>query len=117
MLRQTINNKLLNTAKITGSDADLQALAAVLEGEVEIFSVKAEGGAEANAVSLNPIGFSVGKKKLTGSYLTTSVFLPHMKATKSFSDISSAVKGVWDADFISGIKSSYCNGFKASSRG
>lgn len=117
MLRQTINGQLLNTAKITGSDADLQTLATVLEGEVEIFSVKAEGGAEANGVVLNPIGFSVGKKKLTGSYLTTSIYLKHMKPTKSFSDISSAVKGVWDADFTSGIKSSYCNGYKATSQG
>lgn len=117
MIRQKSNGRSLNTAMVSGTQADLEVLAAVLEGEVEIFTLESEGGVEANGVTLNPIGFSVGKKKLSGSYLSVGISLQHLKSTKTFKDISAHVKGVWDADFTSGQLSTYCNGFNATSKG
>ena len=40
MLYQVTNGKRCNTAYVSGSQADLEKIAAVLEGEVEIFTRK-----------------------------------------------------------------------------
>lgn len=117
MLYQVTNGKRCNTAYVSGTQADLAKIAAVLEGEVEIFTLESSGGTEKKGIVLNPIGFSVGKKTITNSYLSVAVNLAHLKPTKTFADIVTSVKGVWDADFISGQKSTYCNGFRATSKG
>lgn len=117
MIYQVTNGKKCGTAYVTGSVADLQAIAAVLEGECEVFSLSNSGGTEKKGIVLNPLGFVVGKKTITNSYLSTPVLLAHIKPAKTFSDVVTAVKGLWDADFISGQKSTYCNGFRATSKG
>lgn len=117
MLYQVTNGQRCNVALVSGSQGDLETLAAVLEGEVEVFTLESSGGNEAKGLVLNPIGFSVGKKTITNSYLTSSIVLAHIKPTKTFKDVVAAVKGVWDADFISGQLSTYCNGFRATSKG
>lgn len=117
MIYQVTNGQRCNVAYVTGSTADLQAIAAVLEGEVEVFSLANSGGTEKKGIVLNPLGFSVGKKTITNSYLSVPVALAHVKPSKTFADVSEAVKGVWDADFTSGQKSTYCNGFRATSKG
>jgi hypothetical protein len=117
MIYQVTNGKRCNVAQISGTTADLQAISAVLEGECEIFSLVAEGGTEKKGIELNPIGFSVGKKYLSGIYRSAPVVLAHMKPTKHFADVVLAVKGVWDADFSVTEKSTYVNGFRATSKG
>jgi len=117
MIYQMTNGQRCNVAYVTGSTADLQAIAAVLEGESEVFSLTNSGGIEKKGIVLNPLGFVVGKKTITHSYLSVPVALAHIKPAKTFSDVVLAVKGVWDADFISGQKSTYCNGFRATSKG
>lgn len=117
MIYQVTNGKRCNVARISGSVADLTAVSAVLEGECEIFSLVVEGGQELKGIELNPIGFSVGKKYLSGAYRSAPVTLAHIKPTKTFSDVALEVKGKWDADFTTTEKSTYCNGFRATSKG
>jgi|GEM_PF-1583338 len=117
MIRQYSNGRTLNTVSVSGSQVDLETLASVLEGQCEVYISVAIGGEVVNGVTLNPISFSVGKKLLGGSYLAVSGSLKHLRPTKTFKDISAAVKGVWDADYTSGQKSTYCNGYRATSQG
>lgn len=118
MLIQTTNGIRCNVSRITGSASDLQAIAEVLEGKVEIYTLVGEpAGTEKKGVELNPIGFSAGKKLITGAYSTCGIVLKHIKPTKTFKDIVAHVKGAWDAGYTSGQKCTYVNGFKATSKG
>lgn len=118
MLIQTTNGMRCNTARITGSASDLQEIAEVLEGKVEIYTLVGDiAGTEKKGIELNPIGFSAGKKLITGGYSTCGIVLKHINPAKTFKDIVSHVKGVWDAGYVSGQKCTYVNGFKATSKG
>lgn len=110
MLRQITNGKTSNTVMVNGSVADLTALAGILVGKVEVYSMVGSGGTAANGVELNPYTFSVGKRNIDGSYESASVRIPHMKPTKSINDIRSAVVGVFDASLTTATKCEYANG-------
>ena len=62
------------------------------------------------------IKLAVGKKGLT-SRRSAGVLLPHIKPTKTLSDIQLAVVANWDEDFESSVKCEYCTSFGASSKG
>lgn len=118
MIYQITNGIRCNVCDINASVSDMEAIAAVLEGKCELYKLEGDAfGSEVKGIELNPIGFSVSKKAITGSYKSTAVTLQHIKPTKTFSDIQTAVKGVWDADFTSGIKCDKVNGFRATSKG
>ena len=117
MIRQVTNGMTCNVAGVDGSLGDLQAIAAVLEGEVEIFIAGTPAGTEKKGIELNPFSFSLGKKYLGGKRRSTSVQLKHMKPTKTFSDVVTHIKGVWDADLSTEDKCGYVNGLRATSKG
>jgi hypothetical protein len=110
MIRQKIGGKSVNTVNATASTEDITALSAILEGELTVFDVKFEGGtASALPALMNGKKFSVGKKYLSGQTRSASVYVPHIKATKSFSEIAVAVIGQFDEDFEGTAKAEYSN--------
>jgi hypothetical protein len=110
MIRQRIGGKSVNTVNVTGSAADITALTEILEGELTTFEQKFEGGTAAALPALmNGKKFSVGKKYLSGQTRSASVYIPHVKASKSFSEIASAVIGQFDEDFEGTAKAEYSN--------
>jgi len=110
MIRQTIGGKAVNTVNVTGTEADILALAGLLEGELTTYDLKFEGGTASAMPSLmNGKKFSVGKKYLSGQTRSASVYVPHIKTAKSFSDISIAVIGAFDEDFEGSAKCEYSN--------
>lgn len=117
MIYQYTNGVKRNSVRVSGSAADMAILAGVLEGKCEIFDLKAEGGVVATVAELNPLGFSVGKKYISGAYKSCAVMLAHIKPTKTFTDVRSAIKGIWNADFMSAEKCQYVNGLRATSKG
>ncbi|MEA2110618.1 MAG: hypothetical protein U9P71_01085 [Campylobacterota bacterium] len=116
MIKQKINGRSVNTVSIVCSTADAATLSAILAGESTEWEVTAEGGTTANAVTPNYLAFSVGKKGI-GKSNSASVRLPHIKITKTWSDVKTAVVGAFDQDFATAVKCEYCNLFGASSKG
>lgn len=118
MLRQITNGRITQTVMVSGSQVDLEALSHILEGKVEIWDKKSEGGTSAPvALPLNPIGFSVGKKYIDGSRDSAFVKLSHLKAPKTIQDVKASVLGSWDAGFEVVTKCEYVNEIGNSSRG
>lgn len=111
MIKQKIGGKNVNTVSASGSVADMTTLVAILEGESSLYEQKFEGGTTANPSVLNAKKFSVGKKYLSGQRKSASVSLPHVKPTKSFADIQTAVIGQFDEGFDSSTKCEYSNLF------
>lgn len=112
MLRQRIGGRTVNTVMANGSADDMLALSSILEGEITTFELKFEGGTPAPApTALNSKKFSVGKKYLSGQTKSASVQIPHVKATKSFTEIQTAVIGQFDENFVSSVKCVYSNLF------
>lgn len=112
MIRQKIGGRTVNTVMANGSADDMTALSSILEGELTTFELKFEGGTVAPApASLNAKKFSVGKKYLSGQTKSASVNIPHVKDTKSFSEIQTAVIGQFDESFDSSVKCGYSNLF------
>jgi hypothetical protein len=110
MIKQKIGGKNVNTVNVNASDADTTTLLGLLEGELTTYDLKAEGGTSVPApAKMNAKKFSVGKKYLSGQTKSASVFIPHIKPSKTFSDISVAVIGQFDEDFIGSAKCEYSN--------
>lgn len=110
MIRQRIGGTTVNTVNATGSEADITALSALLEGELVTYDLKFEGGtASAMPTSMNGKKFSVGKKYLSGQTRSASVYVPHIKVSKTFNEISVAVIGQFDEDFEGSAKCEYSN--------
>jgi len=116
MIKQIINGQTRNIVSVKASTADMATLSAILAGKLETWDVVSEGGTTANPAQLNFVRFAVGKKGIN-SRNSASVTIPHIKFTKTYSDISSAVIGVWDQDYLSAIKCEYCTLVGASSLG
>lgn len=112
MIRQKIGGRVVNTVTATGSDADVLALSSILEGELTTFDLKFEGGTTAPApTALNAKKFSVGKKYLSGQRMSASISIPHVKTTKSFAEIQTAVIGQFDESYTTAGKCEYSNLF------
>jgi len=116
MIKQIINGSARRTINADMSNADFTVLAGVLAGKAEEWTKHSEGGTSANGKIINSIKFAVGKKGLS-SRKSVGVMIPHLKNTKTFSDIQTAVVGVWDEDFSSSTACEYCSAFGASSKG
>lgn len=116
MIKQIINGKGLKTITANMSTADATALSAILAGKLQVWDLMAEGGTAVTVANPNYIRFAVGKKGIS-SRQSASVYVPHMKNTKTLSDIESAVIGLWDADFQTALKCEYCVAVGQSSKG
>lgn len=115
MIRQKVNGKTVKTVNVTASDADMTTLKGLMAGELETWDLKSSGGTTANPAVLNHIGFAVGKKGIGGTRHSQSVFIPHVKPTKHFSDIRTAVVGVWSQDFATDVVCEYANPYNMKS--
>lgn len=112
MIYQRIGGRNVNTVSATGTTADLTTLSSILEGELTTFELKFEAGTVAPApTALNTKKFSVGKKYLSGQSMSCSVGIPHVKITKSFNEIQTAVIGQFDESYDTAVKCSYSNQF------
>ena len=110
MIRQRIGGKSVNTVNVTASAEDLTALSALLEGELTTYEMKFEGGTVAALpANMNGKKFSVGKKYLSGQTRSASVYVPHIKPSKTFNEIAVAVVGVFDEDFEGSARAEYSN--------
>jgi len=109
MIRQIVNGKVVKTVTVSGSDADMTTLKGLMAGELETWDSKAEGGTPANPAVLNYVGFAVGKTTIGGRRHSQGIFIPHVKTTKTMSDIRTAVVGTWNADFIVDTACEYAN--------
>ncbi|MDD5400758.1 MAG: hypothetical protein PHQ93_06205 [Sulfurimonas sp.] len=98
------------------STADATTLSAILVGKLQTWKLESEGGTAITVATPNYIRFAVGKKGISNRQ-STSVFVPHMKNTKTLKDIESVVIGNWDADFQTTSKCEYCIAVGASSKG
>ena len=112
MIRQKIGGRTVNTVIATGTTDDMTALASLMEGELETYEQKFEGGTTAPApASLNTKKFSVGKKYLSGQRQSASVQIPHVKTSVSFAVIQTAVIGQFDESYDTTVKCEYSNLF------
>ena len=112
MIRQKIGGRTVNTVIASGSADDMTALSSLMEGQLETYELKFEGGTTAPApASLNAKHFSVGKKYLSGQRKSASVKIPHVKTSVSFSEIHTKVIGQFDEAFDSSVKCEYSNLF------
>lgn len=116
MIKQIINGKSVGTISASMSSADFTILQGVLAGKSVNWKKESEGGTPTNIAVPNFIRFSCGKKTLSG-YQSVAVTLPHLKATKTLSDIRSLALGVFDVSYSSSVKCDYVNGVGASSKG
>ena len=109
MLRQTIKGlKTLNVSAIGATDGDTTALIGLMAGKVEKFKNVGEGGTAVAAIPspLNKKSIVVGKKDATGR-LSTIFSVPHVKAAKTFKDLSADVVGKFDCDYVLTTKCEY----------
>ena len=116
MIKQIINGKSVAAINAAVTTADFTILAGVLAGKSENWLKHSEGGTSANIANPNFIRFSCGKKSIDGT-VSTAVIVPHLKSSKTLSDIIAAVSGVFDVDYESSVKCEYVNCVGASSRG
>jgi hypothetical protein len=116
MIKQIVNGSVQRTVNANMSNADFMVLAGVLAGKAEEWTMASEGGTTANGVKINSLKVAVGKKGLT-SRRSVGIIFPHIKNTRTFSEVQAAVVGSWDEDFASSVKCEYCNAFGASSKG
>ena len=108
LLRQIINGKRVNTINVDVSSDDLDALKSLLEGKVEEWEKKAEGGTATTAPEvLNFMRFACGKN---GNPRRSCAFtLRHVDPAKDEGDIKGLVVGAFDADWVADEKAEYCH--------
>lgn len=109
MLKQTIQGlRPLTVSAIGATDGDTTALIGLMAGKVEKFKNVGEGGTAVAAIPspLNKKSIVVGKKDATGR-LSTIFSVPHVKASKTFKDLSADVVGQFDCDYVLTTKCEY----------
>lgn len=110
MIKQIVGGKTKKTVYAEMSAGDLTTLQTLMEGKLEIYDKKFEGGTTAPAPSeMNYINFSVGKKISKGVYQNSTVRVPHIKAGKSFADLKPLVVGAFDCSYDLSVKCEYSN--------
>ena len=101
-IRQYINGNWVNSLNVDASSDDLNSLKSLLEGRVEEWEKKVEGGTSADMPSkLNSIKIAVGKE---GEGKSTSFKLHHINTSKNSDDIKSAVVGKFDVGYYDGAE-------------
>lgn len=110
MIKQIIGGSTLKTVYAEMSAGDLTAVQALMEGKLEIYDKKFEGGTtSAMPTVMNYLRFSVGKKVSKNVTMSGSVTVPHVKQGKSFADAKLLVVGSFDCGYDSDIKAEYSN--------
>lgn len=110
MIKQIVGGKTKKTVYAEMSAGDLTTLQTLMEGKLEIYDKKFEGGTIAPAPSvMNYINFSVGKKISRGVYQSSTVRVPHIKQGKSFADLKTLVVGAFDCSYDLDTKCAYTN--------
>ncbi|AFL69752.1 hypothetical protein [Sulfurospirillum barnesii] len=110
MIKQIIGGKTVKTVYADMSAADLAVLQPLMEGKLEIYDKKFEGGTATSVpTEMNYIRFSVGKKISKNVTMSASVSVPHIKQGKSFADCKAIVIGAFDCGFESDAKCDYSN--------
>ena len=110
MIKQIIGGVTKKTVYAEMSAGDLTAVQALMEGKLEIYDKKFEGGtASAMPAVMNYLRFSVGKKVSKNVSISGSVTVPHVKQGKSFADAKVLVVGAFDSNFESDAKCEYSN--------
>ena len=110
MIKQIVGGKTKKTVYAEMSAGDLATLQTLMEGKLEIYDKKFEGGTTASApTQMNYINFSVGKKISKGVYQSASVRVPHIKQGKSFADLKPLVVGAFDCGYELNTKCEYSN--------
>lgn len=110
MIKQIIGGVTKKTVYAEMSEADATALMTLMEGKLETYVKKFEGGTKAAVPSvMNYMRFSVGKQISRGVYQTASVTVPHIKQGKSHNDVKAIVIGAFDCGFDLDVKCDYTN--------
>lgn len=110
MIKQIVGGKSVASVYVEGTTADIEALQLLMEGKQEVYDLKFSAGtATTTPTKLNPIRFSTGKKLSKRTSLSCSVSVPHIKPTKSFSDLRPLVVGLFDCNYEVSTKSEYAN--------
>jgi len=109
LLRQIINGQRVNTINVDASADDLNALKSLLEGKVEEWDKKAEGGTATTMPDvLNPMRFSVGKP-FGKSYRSCSFKIHHINPAKNEEDIEPTLIGNFDCRYDLDEKCEYAH--------
>jgi len=110
MIKQIIGGVTKKTVYAEMSAGDATTLQGLMEGKLEIYDLKSEGGTtSAMPAVMNYINFSAGKKISKGVYQTASVKVPHIKQGKSFQDVKALVIGAFDCGYELDVKCEYSN--------
>ncbi|AHJ12345.1 hypothetical protein [Sulfurospirillum multivorans] len=110
MIKQIIGGVTKKTVYAEMSAGDLTAVQALMEGKLEIYDKKFEGGtASVMPAQMNSIRCSCGKKISKGVYQTASFSVPHITQGKSFADAKALIIGAFDAGYDIDTKCDYSN--------
>jgi hypothetical protein len=102
LLRQYINGNWVNTLNVEASADDLNSIKSLLEGRIEEWDKKAEGGTKTDMPSeLKGIKIAVGKE---GEGKSTSFRLHHIDSAKNSDDVKSAIVGKFDVGYYDGAE-------------
>ncbi len=80
-------------------DSVVDALLGIMEGQVEVYDLKAEGGTTTSItpVTLNRVRMSVRAFNEAGRMVSCSFGVPHVKPTVKYSELIEAVRGKFNA--------------------
>lgn len=108
-----MSGKTINTISAKMTQADSTGINDILAGQLVDYEQKFQGGVALTSTPtvFNRKNFSVGKKYTTGQTSSCSVFLPNVKASKSFLDIQTAVVGKFTETYESETACEYANLF------
>ena len=107
LLRQYINGAWVNTVNVQASADDLNALKGLMEGKIQEWELKAEGGtATSMPEELNPMRFGCGNKD---QEFRCSFRLPHVDPAKTEDDVKTYVIGKFDAHWQVDTKCDYAH--------
>ena len=107
----SINGESAGIVDAVATEADMDVLKGLIDGKIEVYDLKSSGGTalEKAPTELNAFKFSVGKKDALNpaSADRASVKIPHVKPTKSWTDMEPTIVGAFDASFDVATKCAY----------
>ena len=106
-IKQIIKGRTVKTLDVVASADDLTAIKDLMDGEIEIYDEKSNGGTDVETPAvLNRKKFSCGDR---GEHLSCSFTVPHVKAGATKADFKALVVGKFDANYKSSVKAKYMN--------